>query len=49
MGLSVSGPKQQMKLDLSHAAPVRLAAAAIAQYFDLTGDIRRHLDEGSPY
>ncbi|WP_051637699.1 IclR family transcriptional regulator [Rhodococcus sp. UNC363MFTsu5.1] len=49
VGMSVSGPMQQVKLDLSHAAPVRLAAAAIAQYFDLTGDIRRRLDDGSPY
>ncbi|AQA23750.1 bacterial transcriptional regulator family protein [Rhodococcus sp. MTM3W5.2] len=37
VGLSVSGPMDRLKFDQRHAAPVRMAAAAIAHYFDLTG------------
>ncbi|MFC7449775.1 IclR family transcriptional regulator [Rhodococcus daqingensis] len=37
VGLSVSGPMNRLKFDQRHAAPVRMAAAAIAHYFDLTG------------
>lgn len=46
VGLSVSGPTGQVTFERQQVAPVQLAAAAIAQYFDLTGSIRRHLDPG---
>ncbi|SEK96313.1 IclR family transcriptional regulator [Rhodococcus maanshanensis] len=40
VGLSVSGPMSRLKFDHRHAAPVRMAAAAIAHYFDLAGATR---------
>ncbi|MDV7088360.1 IclR family transcriptional regulator [Rhodococcus opacus] len=40
-GLSISGPTSQVKFDHRHAAPVRMAAAAIAQYLDFASATRR--------
>lgn len=41
VGLSVSGPVNRVRFDHRHAAPVRMAAAAIAQYLDLASATRR--------
>ncbi|NEW46291.1 IclR family transcriptional regulator [Nocardia cyriacigeorgica] len=38
IGLSISGPRTQVRFDLPNAAPVRLTAAAIAHYLDLSSD-----------
>ncbi|MFM1728800.1 helix-turn-helix domain-containing protein [Prescottella soli] len=47
VGLSVSGPMDRVRFDHQHVAPVRMAAAAIAQYFDLTGTTRLLFDDVS--
>ncbi|MFE3290025.1 IclR family transcriptional regulator [Rhodococcus sp. NPDC059234] len=41
LGLSVSGPANRLKFDHRHAAPVRMAAAAIGQYLDLASAPRQ--------
>ncbi|MFC9789186.1 IclR family transcriptional regulator [Rhodococcus sp. NPDC127528] len=41
LGLSVSGPANRLKFDNRHAAPVRMAAAAIGQYLDLASAPRQ--------
>ncbi|WP_280236759.1 IclR family transcriptional regulator [Nocardia cyriacigeorgica] len=38
LGLSISGPRTRVRFDAPNAAPVRLTAAAIAHYLDLTAD-----------